>query len=94
MNSVFSLSVAFAGKSYLIISWCQLPTEEHVVNYIVTRELALWMTLLNFLNFSMQVRGYENGNFIGPTILCDVTTNMECFKVLCFMLSGSFLVPA
>ncbi|KAL6220192.1 hypothetical protein ACLB2K_007949 [Fragaria x ananassa] len=28
----------------------------------------------------MQVRGYENGNFIGPTMLCDVTTNMDCFK--------------
>ncbi|KAG2694393.1 hypothetical protein I3760_08G141600 [Carya illinoinensis] len=26
------------------------------------------------------VRGYENGNFVGPTILCDVTTNMECYK--------------
>lgn len=33
----------------------------------------------------MQVRGYENGNFVGPTILCDVTTNMDCFKVFCFM---------
>ncbi|XP_004288501.1 PREDICTED: methylmalonate-semialdehyde dehydrogenase [acylating], mitochondrial-like [Fragaria vesca subsp. vesca] len=29
---------------------------------------------------NVMVRGYENGNFIGPTILCDVTTNMECFK--------------
>ncbi|GKV25071.1 hypothetical protein SLEP1_g34567 [Rubroshorea leprosula] len=26
------------------------------------------------------VPGYENGNFIGPTILCDVTLNMECYK--------------
>lgn len=26
------------------------------------------------------VPGYENGNFVGPTILCDVTTNMECYK--------------
>ncbi|XP_040370465.1 uncharacterized protein LOC112186885 isoform X4 [Rosa chinensis] len=29
---------------------------------------------------NVMVRGYENGNFIGPTILCDVTTNMDCFK--------------
>nr|XP_048335087.1 uncharacterized protein LOC107425045 isoform X2 [Ziziphus jujuba var. spinosa] len=26
------------------------------------------------------VPGYENGNFIGPTILCDVTINMDCYK--------------
>ncbi|KAG4399651.1 hypothetical protein GLYMA_08G276400v4 [Glycine max] len=26
------------------------------------------------------VPGYENGNFVGPTILCDVTTCMECYK--------------
>lgn len=26
------------------------------------------------------VPGYEYGNFVGPTILCDVTTNMECYK--------------
>ncbi|RYR65258.1 hypothetical protein Ahy_A03g011206 isoform B [Arachis hypogaea] len=26
------------------------------------------------------VPGYENGNFVGPTNLCDVTTNMECYK--------------
>ncbi|KAE8010494.1 hypothetical protein FH972_006862 [Carpinus fangiana] len=26
------------------------------------------------------VPGYESGNFVGPTILCDVTTNMECYK--------------
>ncbi|KAK6923858.1 Aldehyde dehydrogenase domain [Dillenia turbinata] len=26
------------------------------------------------------VPGYENGNFVGPTILCDVTTAMECYK--------------
>ncbi|CAK7330385.1 unnamed protein product [Dovyalis caffra] len=24
--------------------------------------------------------GYENGNFMGPTILSDVTVNMECYK--------------
>ncbi|KAM7529380.1 hypothetical protein LguiB_032790 [Lonicera macranthoides] len=23
---------------------------------------------------------YEHGNFVGPTILCDVTTGMECYK--------------
>ncbi|KAH9712655.1 methylmalonate-semialdehyde dehydrogenase (acylating) [Citrus sinensis] len=26
------------------------------------------------------VPGYENGNFVGPTILRDVTSNMECYK--------------
>ncbi|KAL5562722.1 hypothetical protein UlMin_032469, partial [Ulmus minor] len=26
------------------------------------------------------VPGYEHGNFIGPTILSDVTVNMECYK--------------
>lgn len=26
------------------------------------------------------VSGYENGNFVGPTILCDVTTSMDCYK--------------
>ncbi|CAO3672761.1 unnamed protein product [Umbelopsis ramanniana] len=25
-------------------------------------------------------KGYENGNFVGPTIISDVTTNMECYK--------------
>ncbi|KAL9394234.1 hypothetical protein Peur_013519 [Populus x canadensis] len=26
------------------------------------------------------VPGYENGSFVGPTILCDVTISMECYK--------------
>ncbi|XP_057495903.1 methylmalonate-semialdehyde dehydrogenase [acylating], mitochondrial-like [Actinidia eriantha] len=26
------------------------------------------------------VPGYEHGNFVGPTILCDVTASMECYK--------------
>eukprot|EP00262_Sarcandra_glabra_P017275 TRINITY_DN5863_c0_g1_i1.p1 TRINITY_DN5863_c0_g1~~TRINITY_DN5863_c0_g1_i1.p1 ORF type:complete len:538 (+),score=96.77 TRINITY_DN5863_c0_g1_i1:39-1652(+) len=26
------------------------------------------------------VSGYEDGNFVGPTILSDVTSNMECYK--------------
>ncbi|KAJ8771228.1 hypothetical protein K2173_026097 [Erythroxylum novogranatense] len=26
------------------------------------------------------VPGYEKGSFIGPTILCDVTINMDCYK--------------
>lgn len=34
----------------------------------------------------LQVPGYENGNFVGPTILRDVTSNMECYKVLLFVL--------
>lgn len=27
----------------------------------------------------VMVPGYEDGNFVGPTILCDVTTNMDCY---------------
>merc|ERR1711991_747778 len=27
-----------------------------------------------------QVSGYEKGNFVGPTVIADVTTNMECYK--------------
>lgn len=29
---------------------------------------------------SLVVPGYEHGNFIGPTILADVTSDMECYK--------------
>ncbi|XP_057976262.1 methylmalonate-semialdehyde dehydrogenase [acylating], mitochondrial isoform X2 [Malania oleifera] len=29
---------------------------------------------------TITVPGYEHGNFIGPTILTDVTANMECYK--------------
>ncbi|KAG8368584.1 hypothetical protein BUALT_Bualt15G0060700 [Buddleja alternifolia] len=29
---------------------------------------------------NIKVPGYEKGNFIGPTILADVTTDMECYK--------------
>eukprot|EP00245_Coleochaete_scutata_P001493 TRINITY_DN1182_c0_g1_i2.p1 TRINITY_DN1182_c0_g1~~TRINITY_DN1182_c0_g1_i2.p1 ORF type:complete len:559 (-),score=111.12 TRINITY_DN1182_c0_g1_i2:182-1858(-) len=29
---------------------------------------------------NIQVPGYEDGNFIGPTILADVTPDMECYK--------------
>ncbi|XP_058760546.1 methylmalonate-semialdehyde dehydrogenase [acylating], mitochondrial-like isoform X1 [Vicia villosa] len=29
---------------------------------------------------SIVVPGYESGNFIGPTILADVTSDMECYK--------------
>ncbi|XP_022775040.1 uncharacterized protein LOC111317012 isoform X2 [Durio zibethinus] len=41
------------------------------------------------------VPGFESGNFIGPTIICDVTSNMECYKeeifgpVLLCMQAGS-----
>ncbi|PON97057.1 Succinylglutamate-semialdehyde dehydrogenase [Trema orientale] len=28
----------------------------------------------------VMVPGYEKGNFVGPTILCDITTNMDCYK--------------
>lgn len=35
-----------------------------------------------------EVSGYEDGNFVGPTILSDVTSDMECYKVLkCFSVS-------
>ncbi|KAB7495024.1 putative methylmalonate-semialdehyde dehydrogenase [acylating], mitochondrial [Armadillidium nasatum] len=29
---------------------------------------------------SITVPGYENGNFVGPTVLTDVKTNMKCYK--------------
>ncbi|XP_027216035.2 probable methylmalonate-semialdehyde/malonate-semialdehyde dehydrogenase [acylating], mitochondrial [Penaeus vannamei] len=29
---------------------------------------------------NITVPGYENGNFVGPTILADVTPNMKCYK--------------
>ncbi|XXG49108.1 hypothetical protein AAC387_Pa02g3377 [Persea americana] len=29
---------------------------------------------------SIVVGGYEDGNFVGPTILADVTSNMECYE--------------
>ncbi|OWM85419.1 hypothetical protein CDL15_Pgr019043 [Punica granatum] len=29
---------------------------------------------------NIMVPRYESGNFIGPTILCDVTTRMDCYK--------------
>lgn len=28
----------------------------------------------------VSVSGFENGNFVGPTILTDVTTSMECYR--------------
>ncbi|KAL0092345.1 methylmalonate-semialdehyde dehydrogenase, partial [Phycomyces blakesleeanus] len=28
----------------------------------------------------VSVKGYENGNFVGPTIITDVKTNMECYR--------------
>ncbi|KAK3022741.1 hypothetical protein RJ639_045606, partial [Escallonia herrerae] len=34
----------------------------------------------------IMVPRYLNGNFVAPTILCDVTTSMECYKVSVFML--------
>ncbi|CAN1160016.1 Methylmalonate-semialdehyde dehydrogenase [acylating], mitochondrial, partial [Linum perenne] len=30
--------------------------------------------------FRQQVPGYENGNFVGPTILASVRPDMECYK--------------
>ncbi|RYR18252.1 hypothetical protein Ahy_B03g062862 isoform K [Arachis hypogaea] len=48
----------------------------------------------------IMVPGYENGNFVGPTILCDVTTNMECYKeeifgpvLLCMQVGINVPVP-
>lgn len=29
---------------------------------------------------NVRVSGFENGNFVGPTILTDVTTSMECYR--------------
>ena len=28
----------------------------------------------------MKVPGYESGNFVGPTIISDVTPEMDCYK--------------
>lgn len=28
----------------------------------------------------MKVEGYEHGNFVGPTVISEVTTNMDCYK--------------
>jgi len=42
------------------------------------------------------VKGYEKGNFVGPTIISDVKTHMQCYKeeifgpVLCIMTVDSF----
>lgn len=38
-----------------------------------------------------QVPGYEHGNFIGPTILTDVTADMECYKVWLYSLCNFLL---
>ncbi|CAM6102611.1 unnamed protein product [Calypogeia fissa] len=44
---------------------------------------------------NVKVQGYEEGNFVGPTILADVTPDMECYKqeifgpVLLCMKAGS-----
>lgn len=43
----------------------------------------------------IKVAKYPNGNFVGPTVLADVTPNMECYKeeifgpVLCVMNADS-----
>ncbi|KAE8698552.1 Methylmalonate-semialdehyde dehydrogenase [Hibiscus syriacus] len=37
------------------------------------------------------VPGYEQGNFIGPTILSGVTADMECYKVLIFIRASNTL---
>ena len=29
---------------------------------------------------NVKVTGYPNGNFVGPTILSNVTTDMSCYK--------------
>ncbi|RYR18256.1 hypothetical protein Ahy_B03g062862 isoform D [Arachis hypogaea] len=49
----------------------------------------------------IMVPGYENGNFVGPTILCDVTTNMECYKeeifgpvLLCMQVSITYYISS
>ncbi|KAF8369425.1 hypothetical protein HHK36_032570 [Tetracentron sinense] len=41
---------------------------------------------------NIMVPGYENGNFVGPTILSDVTSNMECYEVSPFNLSVLFML--
>jgi malonate-semialdehyde dehydrogenase (acetylating)/methylmalonate-semialdehyde dehydrogenase len=33
---------------------------------------------------NVKVRGYEDGNFIGPTVFCDVTTDMEIYRTEIF----------
>lgn len=38
-----------------------------------------------------QVPGYEHGNFIGPTILTDVTADMECYKACLFSFNDILL---
>jgi malonate-semialdehyde dehydrogenase (acetylating)/methylmalonate-semialdehyde dehydrogenase len=35
---------------------------------------------LTKMSWYLQVPGYEHGNFVGPTILADVTQDMECYK--------------
>ena len=35
----------------------------------------------------MQVPHFEDGNFVGPTFLADVTSDMDCYKVFLRMCS-------
>ncbi|CAN1293236.1 Methylmalonate-semialdehyde dehydrogenase [acylating], mitochondrial, partial [Linum perenne] len=43
---------------------------------------------------SIFVPGYENGNFVGPTILASVRPDMECYKVHDALSSIQFLTNA
>jgi len=45
-----------------------------VLNFLLKKDT-------EFSELALQIPGYESGNFVGPTILCDVTTSIECYRV-------------
>lgn len=56
------------------------PEAKERINGIITRATERDGVELIIDGRNAVVPGYENGNFVGPTILNGVTTDMECYK--------------
>ena len=77
-----SLLLCFEVNFYLFIYFLLIPFFWYasLEGVFLNLEYVYFCCFINF--FFWQVPGYEDGNFVGPTILCDVTTNMDCYMVL------------
>ncbi|KAJ7968332.1 Methylmalonate-semialdehyde dehydrogenase [Quillaja saponaria] len=62
------------------------PAKEHICRLIQASVECGARLVLDGRN--IVIPGLEHGNFIGPTILCDVTPDMDCYKVSSFMSSN------
>lgn len=77
----YEINVASVPEGYKI-----KVAKRLIINIDLVSEVS-FLYVLSDIIFYLQVPKYEDGNFVGPTILADVSSDMECYNVICHLSS-------